>query len=257
MEDIFSLKGKNAVVIGGGGGIGLAVAKGLAFYGANVAIASRNLEGLKQAAEEIRAEIGKEVKVFQVDCSVESSVQELVKRVVAEMGTVHILVNSQGYNVKYPALEFPMEEWDALFRVNVRGVMICCKEFGKIMAQQKYGKIINISSVRGIRAAGGGNTAYCASKGALDMMTRALAVELAPYNVTVNAIGPALTETKMVARFIQQDPEGKEKYIRNIPLSRLGLPEDVIGAAVYLASPASDFVTGQVIYPDGGLTAIG
>ncbi|WP_258359129.1 SDR family NAD(P)-dependent oxidoreductase [Moorella sulfitireducens] len=257
MEDIFSLKGKNAIVIGGAGGIGQAIAKGLAFYGAGVGIASRNLENLKRAAEEIKNEIGKDIKYFQVDSGEEKSIQELVAKVVAEMGTVHILVNSQGYNVKYPALEFPMEEWDNVFKVNVRGVMICCKEFAKLMAQQKYGKIINISSVRGARACGGGNTAYGASKGALDMMTRMLAVELAPYNITVNAIGPALTETKMVADLIRKDPAGKEKYIGNIPLKRIGLPEDVIGAAVYLASPASDFVTGQVLYPDGGLTAVG
>lgn len=257
MEDIFSLKGKNAVVIGGAGGIGQSIAKGLAFYGANVGIASRKLEGLNQAAQEIEAEVGKKIKVFQVDAGAESSIKELVASVVAEMGTVDILVNSQGYNTKHSALEFPMDEWDALFNVNVKGVMTCCKEFARVMVKQKYGKIINVSSVRGARACGGGNSAYNSSKGALDMMTRTLAVELAPYNITVNAVGPALTETKLVAKFLQQDPGGKERYASTIPMGRIGLTEDIIGAAVYLASEASSFVTGQIIYPDGGLTAIG
>lgn len=257
MNDIFSLKGKNAVVIGGAGGIGQAIAKGLAFYGANVAIASRKLEGLNQAAKEIESEIGKEIKVFQVDSGVEESIKGLVAAVVADMGRVDILVNSQGFNTKHPALEFPMDEWDALFNVNVKGVMICCKEFAKVMAKQNYGKIINVSSVRGSRACGGGNSAYNASKGALDMMTRTLAVELAPHNITVNAVGPALTETKLVAKFLEKDPEGKERYARTIPMGRIGLVDDVIGAAVFLASEASSYVTGQILYPDGGLTAVG
>jgi NAD(P)-dependent dehydrogenase (short-subunit alcohol dehydrogenase family) len=257
MRDIFSLKGKNAVVIGGAGGIGQAIAKGLTFYGANVAIASRNLENLNQAAGEIEAETGTKIKVFQVDSGVESSIQELSKTAVAEMGRVDILVNSQGFNAKHAALEFPMDEWDALFNVNVKGVMICCKEFAKIMAKQNYGKIINVSSVRGARACGGGNSAYNSSKGALDMMTRTLAVELAPHNITVNAVGPALTETKLVAKFLEKDPGGKERYASTIPMGRIGLVDDVIGAAVFLASEASSYVTGQIIYPDGGLTAVG
>jgi gluconate 5-dehydrogenase len=111
--------------------------------------------------------------------------------------------------------------------------------------------------VRGARACGGGNSAYNSSKGALDMMTRTLAVELAPYNITVNAVGPALTETKLVAKFLEKDPEGKERYARTIPMGRIGLVDDVIGAAVFLASEASSYVTGQIIYPDGGLTAVG
>lgn len=257
MEDIFSLKGKNAVVIGGAGGIGQALAKGLAYYGANVAIASRKLEALQQTSQEIEAETGKKVKVFQVDTTQENSIQDLVRAVVADMGSVEILVNSQGYNVKFNAMEFPMAEWEALFKVNVQGVMMCCKEFAKVMAKQNYGKIINVSSVRGARACGGGNSAYNSSKGALDMMTRTLAVELAPYNITVNAIGPALTETKMVAKFLNADPGGKERYANTIPMRRIGQTDDCIGAVVFLASEASGYVTGQVIYPDGGLTAVG
>lgn len=256
MNDIFSIKGKNAVVIGGAGGIGQAIALGLATYGANVAIASRNLENLERAAKEIEEESGKKIKVFQVDSANEESIKNLVNNVVSEMGTVDILVNSQGFNIKHAAVDFPMNEWDSLFDVNVKGVMMCCKEFAGIMVKQNSGKIINVSSVRGVRANSGGNSAYCASKGAVDMITRTLAAELAQYNIKVNAIGPALIATKLTAKQMM-DPVRNEKYIRNIPMGRIGMTDDVIGTAVYLASPASDFVTGQILYVDGGLTAIG
>ncbi|MBP2643594.1 MAG: gno 1 [Firmicutes bacterium] len=257
MEDIFSLKGKNAVVIGGAGGIGQAIAKGLAFYGANVAIASRKMEGLTKAAQEIEAEVGKKIKVFQVDSADQASIQNLVSQVVADMGSVEILVNSQGLNIKAPALEFNMDEWDSVFKVNVKGLMMCCTEFAKVMVKQNYGKIVNVSSVRGARAIGGGNSAYCSSKGAVDMMTRTLAVELAPYNITVNAIGPTVTETPMMVKFLEKDPKAKEKICAAHPIHRMAVTADCIGAAVFLASQASSYVTGQVIYPDGGLTAVG
>ena len=256
MEELFCLKGKNAVVVGGAGGIGQAIAGGLSFYGANVAIASRNLTNLERAAKEIEQETGRKIQVFQVDSSEEASVNQLVRDVVQTMGNVDILVNSQGFNLKHAAVDFPMDEWDALFQVNVKGVMICCKAFAGAMIKQNSGKIINLSSVRGVRANAGGNSAYCASKGAVDMITRTLAAELAPNNIKVNALGPALIATKLTEKQMQE-PGRAEKYLRNIPLGRLGLASDVIGAAVFLASSASDFVTGQVIYIDGGLTAIG
>jgi gluconate 5-dehydrogenase len=257
MKDIFSLAGKNAVVIGGAGGIGQAISTGLSFYGANVAIASRKLENLEKAAQEIKAEVGKDISIYQVDAGSEESIKDLVENVVKDMGRVDILINSQGLNIKKEALDFDMNDWDYLFNVNVKGLMICCKEFGKVMAEQKYGKIVNVSSVRGARACGGGNSAYCSSKGAVDMMTRTLAVEFAPHNITVNAVGPTLTETPMMAGFFEKNPNIKESLSKSHPLGRLGTPEDMIGAAVFLASDASSYVTGQVVYSDGGLTAVG
>jgi len=256
MQDLFSLKGRKAMVIGGAGGIGQAIAQGLAFYGADVAIASRNTANLAEAAKEIEAATGKKVKTFQVDAADEASVKKLVAVSVAEMGTIDILVNSQGYNIKHAALDFPMDEWDALFKVNVKSVMMCCKEFAGVMVAQNSGKIVNVSSVRGVRANAGGNSAYCASKGAVDMITRTLAAELAPNNIKVNAIGPALIATKLTAKQMLE-PGRTEKYVRNIPMGRIGLTDDVVGAAVFLAAPAADFITGQIIYIDGGLTAIG
>lgn len=256
MSELFSLTNKNAIVIGGAGGIGQAIAQGLARQGANVGIASRKLENLTVAAQEIEQETGRKVKIFQVDAGNESSVHSLVSSVVAAMGTVDILVNSQGYNIKHAAVDFPMNEWDALFNVNVKGVMLCCKEFANVMVKQNSGAIINVSSVRGVRANAGGNSAYCASKGAVDMITRTLAAELAPNNIRVNAIGPALVATKLTAKQMLE-PGRTEKYVRNIPMGRIGTTDDMVGAAVFLASPASAFVTGQIIYIDGGLTAIG
>ena len=253
---MFRLDGKVAVVIGGGGGIGRYLAEGLSRYGAKVAIASRNIEKLKKVAEEIGSKTGGDVEAFQVDVTDEKSVAQLREQVLSRYGTVDILVNSQGFNVKRPAIEFPVQDWDALFDVNVKGTLLACREFGKVMVEKRKGKIINMSSVRGIRATKwGGNVGYCATKGAVDMITRALAAEWAPYNVNVNAIAPALVDTGFSPTL--RDPERLKKYIDSIPLGRIAKPEDIVGVCIFLASPASDFITGQIIYVDGGLTAIG
>ena len=256
-EHLFDLTGKNAVVVGGAGGIGQAIAQGLAVYGARVAIASRREESLKRAQQEILESSGKQVCYYTVDAGDEDSVIALLNAALAEFGEVDILVNAQGFNQKFPATEFPMDVWDQMFSVNVRSLMLTCKHFGAHMKQNGSGKIINLSSVRGVRAfsGGGGNMGYCTSKGAVDMLTRTLAAELGP-EVTVNAIGPTLTVTPMMAEVIKEHPEtlnlGNGK-----PLERIGKVEDCMGPAVFLASEAGAFVTGQILYPDGGLTAIG
>ena len=257
MFEPFNLSGKYAVVIGGAGGIGKAIAGGLLQSGAAVGIASRNLESLKEAAESLRALAAGQVEVFQVDAADEASIVKLSQDALKTFGRVDILVNAQGFNTKGPAIEFDMTEWDKLYAVNVRGIMLSCKIFGKQMVAQGGGKIVNLSSVRGIRANAGGNSAYCSSKAAVDMITKTLATELAKNNVQVNAVGPALIATKMMEKFFIEDPNKAEQYTRNIPMGRLGKVEDVIGAAVFLASPAADFITGQVLYVDGGLTSFG
>jgi len=178
----------------------------------------------------------------------------LVEGVLATFGTVDILVNAMGLNIKREALEYPMEDWDTIFNVNVKGTMISCKHFGRVMKEKKQGKIINLSSVREIRGYTGGNAAYCATKGAVGLITKTLALELAPYNIHVNAIGPSLIITPGTVH-IQQNPELAKKYTTLIPLGRLGVPNDLIGACVFLASEASDFITGQTIFIDGGMTA--
>lgn len=254
MEDVFRLDGKVAVVIGGAGGLGEAIALGLSQYGARLVVASRNLEALNKVAASVKEETGGETLALQVDVTDEESMAKLVEDVMAKFGTIDILVNAMGLNIKRDALEYPMEDWDKIFSINVKGTMIACKHFGKVMKEKKQGKIINLSSVREVRGYTGGNSAYCATKGAVGMITKTLALELAPHNIHVNAIGPSLIITQGTIH-IQQDPELAKKYSAMIPLGRLGVPKDLIGTAVFLASDASGFITGQTIFIDGGLTA--
>ena len=257
MDDLFRLDGKVAVVVGGAGGIGEAMAHGLAQYGAKVAVASRNLSNLQNVAQNIRTETSSEAEAFQVDVVDEKSVAQLAEQVTSKFGTVDILVNSQGVNIKQAATEFIVADWDVMFTVNVRGTMLACREFGKVMTEKKSGKVINLSSVRGVRATlWGGNEGYCATKGAVDMITRSLASEWAPYNINVNAIAPATIVTPF-SEITLRDPERLQRYTANIPLKRVGETKDVAGACIFLASHASDFITGQILYLDGGLTAIG
>lgn len=257
MSDMFSLEGKIAVVIGGAGGIGEILSHGLAKQGAKIAIADIAFDKGQAIAQKIHAETKKDAAAFKVDLTSDPSVSQLSKDIIAKFGTVDILVNAQGVNFKFNATEFPPEKWDLLFAVNVRSLMLTCREFGKVMIAKKSGKVINLSSVRGIRATlWEGNEGYTATKGAVDMITRSLASEWAQYNINVNAIGPSTVRTPLAERTLS-DPDRLAKYIANIPLKRIAEPVDLVGACVFLASPASDYVTGQILYVDGGLTAIG
>ena len=253
MDDLFSLKDKSAVVVGGAGGMGRAIAAGLIRYGAEVALADVNPEALEQVAVALTEATGKPVRTYVIDCTDEASVKGVVDSAVADMGgRVDVLVNALGYNVKGSAIDFPMDEWDKLFSVNVKGVMMSCKHFGAQMVKQGCGKIINLSSVRGQRGALGGNSAYCASKGAVDMITKQLACELAQHKVYVNALGPIITVTPMTAERLKNEAARYERMLLNVPMGRMADIEDLVGPSVFLASAASDFITGTVLYVDGG-----
>ncbi len=255
MADLFRLDGKVALLIGGAGGIGSALSLGMAQQGANVVVASRSgVDALGKFAEEIKVKTGVETMAHQVDVTSEESMAALVKAVIARFGAIDILVNAFGLNIKRPALEYPMADWEKIFDVNVKGTMIACKHVANVMKEKKGGSIINLSSVRGIRGYGGGNSAYCGTKGAVELITKALAIELAPYNIRVNALGPALIITQGTMH-IQQNPELANKYKALIPMGRLSVPEDLVGPAVYLASAAAGFHTGQTLFIDGGATA--
>jgi NAD(P)-dependent dehydrogenase (short-subunit alcohol dehydrogenase family) len=253
MADMFRLDGKVAVVVGGGGGIGRALALGLARYGADVALASRNLEKLEAVAKELAAdpEVKSRVKAFKLDSTDEASVAVAVKEIVSAMGTVDILVNSQGQNIKEPFAEQTVTDWNMLFDNNVKGVMLCCREFGKVMLEKKKGKIINVSSVAGDRGVPlAGNVGYCSSKAAVSNLTRMLAYEWAKQGVNVNAIGPSVIFTPGMKAALP--PEVLAGATALHPLGRVAEPDELMGTVVYLASAASDYMTGQVIYIDGG-----
>jgi gluconate 5-dehydrogenase len=254
MKDMFKLNGKIALVTGGAGGIGEALAMGLGIHGATVVVSSRNREAIEKVAGKITAESGYEAIAIVSDVTVESSIENLIEAVVKKYGKLDILVNAMGMNIKRDAMEYPMEDWDKLFEVNVKGTMIACKYAARVMKEQQGGAIVNLSSVRGIRGFSGGNTGYCATKGAVELITKALALEWAPYNIRVNALGPALVITPGT-KHIAENPELAKKYAAMVPLGRIGMPEDMVGAVNFLASDAANFVSGQTIYVDGGLTA--
>jgi gluconate 5-dehydrogenase len=255
MKDMFRLDSKVAVVVGGSGGIGEVCAAALASRGASIVIAARTLSRLEDAQKRIESKVGVQAFAATVDVTSEESINDLEKRVLDKYGTVDILVNAHGINVKVDALEITAAPWDSLFAINVRGTVLACKAFGKTMVKKRSGKIINFSSIRGVRATDGGNTLYGASKGAVNMITRMLAAEWATHNVNVNAIAPSLIMSEMAMKNVS--PERREMFLAKSPLKRLAKVEDVAGACVYLASSESDFITGQILYVDGGLTAVG
>lgn len=257
IANLFRLDGHRAMVVGGAGGLGKAMALGLAQAGATVAVASRNLDNCKAAAAEITTESGKTAYAFSVDATKEDSIRQLANDAAAQMGgPIDILVNSQGVNLGCKSLDYPVDEFARTMDINVTGVMTCCKVFAMDMKTLGWGRIINISSVTGISAPppGAFNWAYPTSKAALNHLTEVLGVEFAPYGIRVNGIGPSLTPTPLVREHMESDPEGLKRYLSKIPVGHLATPEDCVGPLLFLASDAANNVVGQTIYPDGGQT---
>ncbi|MHB1404333.1 MAG: SDR family NAD(P)-dependent oxidoreductase [Desulfitobacteriaceae bacterium] len=252
-EKIFDLSSKVALVIGGTGGLGKDMALALAEYGADVVVASRHPENGKDVVEQIQR-LGRRAQALAVDILNEDDVRELTAKVVAEFRRIDILLNGAGTNVWQKAEEYSVENWDKVVDINLKGTFIVSREVGKYMIQQGGGKIINISSVRSLLGYPENYTAYCASKGGLNMYTKALAAEWAKYNIKVNSIAPTFVETPLVADMLA-DEKTKTTLINRIPLGRLGKPEDLVGAVVYFSAPASDFITGQILFADGGVTS--
>lgn len=249
---LFDLHGKVAFVCGGGRGIGKSIALGLAEAGASVAVAARTESELEATAAEITA-TGVTSLAVPLDVSQVDAIAPAVARVTDELGPIDILYNVAGINVRRPAVEFEEEEFDRVMDINFKGAYFMCQEVGKSMiARGQGGKIVNIASI--VTAFGLPKiTVYTGSKGALGQLTKGLAVEWAPHNIQVNALAPGFIATDLNTHLWTE--EFTSWILTRTPAGRVGRPEDMIGTAVFLASSAADFVTGQVIYVDGGVHA--
>jgi NAD(P)-dependent dehydrogenase (short-subunit alcohol dehydrogenase family) len=253
-RDLFDLSGKVALVAGGSRGIGLAVAEGLASAGAKVVVANSTPDQGERAAAQIRAQ-GYDARAIPFDIRQRTSIDALVAATLQACGRIDILVNAIGVIRRGPIEAVTEDDWDTMMGVNLRGAFLLCQAVGREMIAQRYGKIINISSnVSQVLQPHRG--AYAVTKAGLSHLTRVLGLEWAPHGINVNAIAPAPTITDLNRKFFEDNPKDLEARKQSIPLGRLGAPADYVGAAVFLASKASDFVTGQTYFVDGGSNLI-
>jgi len=251
---MFNLSGKTAVVIGGTSGIGLTLARGLARAGANVVPTGRRTNLVASAADEIRS-LGPRSLAVTTDVTDRTSIEALLSTALEEFRTVEILVNCAGRTMRRPTLEVPESEWNEIMETNLNGTLRACQVFGRHMIERRHGRIINIASLSsfvGLFEV----AAYGASKSAVASLTRSLAIEWAPHGVCVNAIAPGVFRTEMNTALLDGTPRGQEFLLRT-PMKRFGKLEELAGAAVYLASDESSFVTGQILAVDGGFLASG
>lgn len=250
--DDFRLDGETALVTGAGRGLGRAMALALAEVGANVVVTARSADAIEETANQIRA-LGRKALAVEADVTAEADLDRLVERALGEFGRVDVLVNNVGTTARHPAEEFPLDEWDKVMAVNVRSVFSLTNRVVRSMKETGGGRIVNIASLLseiGVALI----PPYAASKGAIRQMTKAWAVEWAKYNIRVNAIGPGYMRTEMTET-LYHDPERYNRVMNRVAIKRWGTPEDMKGAVVFLASKASAYVTGQVLYVDGGWLA--
>ncbi len=245
----FDLSGKKALVVGGNKGLGQAMCLGLAAAGADVCVAARGPEGLEETAGGVAA-LGRRGMSVAVDVTDEAKVEALVGETVAGLGGLDILVNSQGTVHLEASVDYDMAQWQRVLDVNLKSLVLTCKHAGRRMLEKGRGKIINITSVRGFQGRAG-DLAYAPSKGAVNQLTRSLAIEWGPRGINVNAIAPVFTRTAISAPILD-DPEKRANVLSRIPLGRLGEVEDYMGPVVFLSSDASAFVNGHVLMVDGG-----
>jgi NAD(P)-dependent dehydrogenase (short-subunit alcohol dehydrogenase family) len=248
----YDLTGKVAVVTGAGRGMGYHIALALAKYGADLVVCSRTLRELERLREEIE-KFSRRVLIQQMDVTKIPEVRAMVEQSMEAFGHIDILVNNAGVNITQWAIDVTEEAWDKVINTNLKALFFCAQAVGKVMIKQRRGKIINISSQTGTIAIPQ-RAAYCSSKGGVNQLTKLLAIEWAQYNINVNAIAPTFIETPFTKPMFEK--EGFREYVLgNIPLGRVGKPEDVTGAVIYLASEASNMVTGHILLVDGGWTA--
>ncbi|MDT5159137.1 MAG: hypothetical protein QOH51_3494 [Acidobacteriota bacterium] len=248
------LNGKVAVVVGGTSGIGRAIAHGMAEAGADIVATSRRMEQVEATATEIEAR-GRRTLRLASDVSERSSLQHVLDESVRAFGKVDILVNCAGRTKRGPTLDFTEEDWDAIIETNLTGTLRACQVFGRHMLERGYGRIINIASLStfvALREV----AAYAASKAAVASLTKSLAVEWSERGVNVNAIAPGVFRTALNQKLLDETERGREFLLRT-PMKRFGTVEELAGAAVFLASDAASFVTGEVLVVDGGFLASG
>jgi gluconate 5-dehydrogenase len=253
-SELFDLTGKVAIVTGGGSGIGRQMAEGLAEMGADLVVCARKPERCEQAAAELE-QLGVRALGLRCDVRDPAEIEAVVSRAKDEFGRIDVLVNNAGTSWGAPAEEHPLEGWEKVIGVNLTGVFLFSQAVGRVMIQQQAGKIVNIASVAGLGGAPPelmNAIAYNASKGGVIAFTRDLATKWARHGITVNAIAPGWFPTDLNKVLLDAQPEA---YLEHIPLRRFGGPDDLKGAVVFLASAASDYVTGQTLVVDGGQSA--
>ena len=250
---LFDLTGKAALITGASRGIGKAMTLALAQAGCDVAVNARSANSLAQVEREVK-QLGRNCFLAPGDVTDESQVTQLVKAAHGHFGKIDVLVNNAGIWEGTYFVRIRKADWDKVLQVNLTGALLVAKAVGRIMLKQRSGKIIQISSVLGLRGSPQA-VAYCVTKGGIIQMTRVMAIELGPANVQVNCIAPGLVETDMTQQYVE-DKEAMAEYLSRVPLRKYAKPEDLAGLVVFLASKASDHITGQTIAIDGGESLI-
>ncbi|MBN1139077.1 MAG: SDR family oxidoreductase [Anaerolineae bacterium] len=252
-RNLYTLHDKVAVVAGGAGGIGRAICEGLAAFGATVVVADINQSTADCVAAEITAAGGKAWGAV-INALDVSSTRQAMSEIATRAGSLDVLVNAVGTHREAPAEAFTEADWDLVVDLNLKAAFFLSQAAATVQIPQGGGKQIHITSVRSLLGIQRGYVAYCASKGGMNLMIKQLATEWAKYHISVNGIAPTFTRTELVKNYLE-DPDFYNPLVARIPLGRICEPQDLAALAIYLAVPASDFITGQIIFADGGVTA--